>query len=65
MLVALKTNVYPKELLTDFIDTLKIVVKYNFTTEVIRSIVTFLVSTLNKRGFCIFNIIYTSFNYCF
>ncbi|CAG8445955.1 14997_t:CDS:10 [Cetraspora pellucida] len=48
MLVALKTNVYPKELLTDFIETLKIVVKYNFTTEVIRSIVTFLVSTLNK-----------------
>ncbi|CAG8446303.1 7064_t:CDS:10 [Dentiscutata erythropus] len=48
MLVALKTNVYPKELLTDFIDTLKIVVKYNFTTEVIRSIVTFLVSTLNR-----------------
>ncbi|CAG8480599.1 18870_t:CDS:10, partial [Gigaspora margarita] len=50
MLVALKTNVYPKELLTDFIDTLKIVVKYNFTTEVIRSIVTFLVSTLNKQS---------------
>ncbi len=49
MLVALKLNVYPKDLLIDFISTLKIVVKYNFTTEVIRSIATFLVSTLNKR----------------
>ncbi|CAI2171444.1 16368_t:CDS:10 [Funneliformis geosporum] len=48
MLVALKLNVYPKDLLIDFISTLKIVVKYNFTTEVIRSIATFLVSTLNK-----------------
>ncbi|CAG8737438.1 10701_t:CDS:2, partial [Acaulospora morrowiae] len=48
MLVALKTNVYPKGLLTEFVATLKIVVKYNFTTEVIRSIATFLVSTLNK-----------------
>ncbi|CAG8477297.1 10337_t:CDS:10, partial [Diversispora eburnea] len=50
MLVALKTNIYQKELLTDFIATLKIVVKYNFTTEVIRSIATFLVSTLNKSS---------------
>ncbi|CAJ0639828.1 8424_t:CDS:10 [Entrophospora sp. SA101] len=48
MLVALKTNIYSNDLLTDFIKTLKIVVKYNFTTEVIRSIATFLVSILNK-----------------
>jgi hypothetical protein len=55
MLVALKLNVYPKDLLTDFIATLNIVVKYNFTTEVIRSIATFLVSSLNKRKFFGFN----------
>ncbi|CAB4400230.1 unnamed protein product [Rhizophagus irregularis] len=48
MLVALKLNVYPKDLLIDFIATLNIVVKYNFTNEVIRSIATFLVSSLNK-----------------
>ncbi|CAG8433004.1 6306_t:CDS:10 [Ambispora gerdemannii] len=48
MLVALKTNAYSKDLLAEFIATLKIVVKYNFTTEVIRAIATFLVSTLNK-----------------
>lgn len=51
MLVALKLNVYPKDLLIDFIATLNIVVKYNFTNEVIRSIATFLVSSLNKRKF--------------
>ncbi|KAG9303640.1 hypothetical protein G9A89_018537 [Geosiphon pyriformis] len=48
MLVALKTNAYSKDLLDEFVATLKIVVKYNFTTEVIRAIATFLVSTLNK-----------------
>ncbi|CAG8486905.1 4172_t:CDS:10 [Ambispora leptoticha] len=48
MLVALKTNAYSKDLLAEFVATLKIVVKYNFTTEVIRAIATFLVSTLNK-----------------
>jgi hypothetical protein len=58
MLVALKLNVYPKDILIDFIATLKIVVKYNFTNEVIRSIATFLVSTLSKRKFS--NLIFLS-----
>ncbi|CAG8523942.1 7035_t:CDS:10, partial [Paraglomus brasilianum] len=48
MLVALKINVYSNELLNEFIAILKIVIKHNFTTEVVRSIATFLVSSLNR-----------------
>lgn len=48
MLFALRTNVYPKELMPEFMATLKILVQHSFTTEVIRNLATFLVSTLCK-----------------
>ena len=48
MLFALRSGTFSKEVLPSFITTLKTVVKANFSTEVVRTLATFVTSNSHK-----------------
>jgi beige protein homolog 1 len=48
MLFALRSGMFSKDVLPTFITTLKVIIKANFSTEVVRSLATFVTSTSHK-----------------
>jgi hypothetical protein len=48
MLFALRSGMFPKEVVPSFIATLKAVVKANFSTDVVRALATFVTSFSHK-----------------
>ena len=55
LLMALKQNVFKDELLLDLVDVLRVLVGSNFSVDVIRGLATFLVSTLSRSTFDLYN----------